>query len=259
MNDNTEQQLTKKQRRELRRQEKMANREKGAQSARMKKLIWTVIILVVVVGGGIWAFQGSDNTSTAGDFSNDNDPSRGPETAKVLIEEYSDFQCPACKAADTNLPEVLAAYPNDVRFVYNDYPLTTIHKNARAAAEAAQCAFAQGKFWEYHDKLFEEQASWSVLSGSTVTDTFVQYASDLGIDSEAFQSCIDNTEQKEAVNTDIGEGNARKVNSTPTFFINGERRVGGMTTDNWKSVIDAAIAEADATASTDQSEVNANN
>lgn len=247
MNESDQPQLTKKQRREQRKLEKVEARHRQAQSKKNQRFIFTLIIIVIVVGGIYLVTQlGNDTDNTS--YLDDNDPSKGLETAPVVIEEYSDFQCPACAAAGATVSQMVDDYPSDVRFIYNDFPLSS-HSNARQAAEAGQCAFAQGKFWDFHDRLFAEQGVWSSLSSSDFTDTLKTYASDLSLDTEAFNSCLDNNEQSEAVNKDVSEGNSRKVNSTPTFFVNGERYVGGRSIDEWMTIVGDAKAEAQATAS----------
>jgi protein-disulfide isomerase len=250
MNDNQEQadnaeRLTKKQRRELRRQEKQSD------STRQERMKRTRRILLIGGAVGLTAivsfFLFRSNTPADANLPVDTtDPVRGLDTAPVVIEEYSDFQCPACAAAEEALPQVLAAFPTQVKFVYNDYPLS-IHPNARPAAEAAQCALAQGKFWDFHDRLFSEQASWSGKSKADAVETFKQYASDLSIDTSVYASCLDNGERRADVNRDVTEGNARKVNSTPTFFVNGVKSVGAKTLEEWTTLIEDALRTVEAT------------
>jgi protein-disulfide isomerase len=115
----------------------------------------------------------------------DDDPARGPEDAPVTIIEFSDFQCPFCKAFfDQTLPKLLSRYRDRVRFVYRDFPITRIHPEALNAAEAAQCAFEQDRFWDYHDRLFQtpEKLSVSHLKAN---------ARSLGLDGKAFDECLD--------------------------------------------------------------------
>ncbi len=245
MDETLNEQLTKKQRRELRRQEKAEDSLRQERQGRIRRLsiLGGVIVILVAVGFLIFRSNETGNVNLPLDTT---DPVRGLENAPVVIEEYSDFQCPACAYAEATLPEVLSAFPTQVKLVYNDYPLS-IHPNARPAAEAAQCALAQGKFWDFHDRLFSEQSTWSGKSKNEALDIFKQYAKDLSLDGDAFAACVDNGERRTDVNRDVTEGNARKVNSTPTFFINGEKSVGAKTLDEWKTLINEALAKVENT------------
>ncbi|MFH0853001.1 MAG: thioredoxin domain-containing protein [bacterium] len=248
MNGSDQPQLTKKQRRELRKQEKQAERQRQTQSKKNRRFIIILFIIIIVVGGIYLITQLGDSTDTSVSYLNDNDPSKGLDAASVVIEEYSDFQCPACAAASNTVSQIVDDQPSDVRLIYNDFPISS-HKNARPAAEAGQCAFAQGKFWDFHDRLFADQGVWNGLNSGEFVDVLKTYASDLSLDTEAFGSCLDNNEQSDAVNKDVSEANSRKVNSTPTFFVNGERYVGGRSYDDWMTVVEEAKAKAQATAS----------
>ena len=186
------------------------------------KLITIVAVLLVFVGLIVLIqLNASASTPVQGPTA---DPVRGDATATVTIQEYGDFQCPACKSLEPTLMKVLQEFPGQVKLVYNDYPLRSIHPNAAAAAEAGQCANAQNRFWEYHDLLYQKQSSWEELGNPDTT--FVQYATDLGLDTAAFQSCLDGDTMIASVKEDEQEGIKAKVNSTPTLFVNDERLVG---------------------------------
>lgn len=246
MNDNPDQRLTKKQRRELRKQERLADAGRDAQRGRIRKFVIFGVV-AIAAAGLIFALTNRGTAPGPDEFASDNDPYRGPEQATVVIEEYSDFQCPACQYAEAALPQLLDAYPAEVKLVYNDFPLS-IHANARQAAEAAQCAFVQGKFWDYHDRLFAEQSTWTNQGKADFTTTLKQYAADLSLDTGKFNQCLDQGEQSQAVRQDIAEGNRRKINSTPTFFVNGVETVGGKTLDQWKALVEDALTKVRASA-----------
>lgn len=237
--------LTKKQRRELRKQERRADIYRTRQRSRMRLIV--ILALVALVGLVVaYVYTRPDPAPDTTDYVNgDTDPYRGPENAQVTIEEYSDYQCPACLYAEAALPQLLDAYPTQVRLIFNDYPLS-IHGNARAAAEAAQCAYLQGKFWDYHDRLFADQNIWSGQSKTEFGATLKKYASDLSLDQTKFDRCLDDSEQAPAVSRDVNEGNQRKINSTPTFIVNGVHHVGGKSLEEWKVIVDEAIARAEA-------------
>ncbi|MFA6002767.1 MAG: DsbA family protein [Elusimicrobiota bacterium] len=144
---------------------------------------------------------------------------KGPAAARVTIVEFSDFQCPACGYAVEPVQRLLGLYGQDVRFVFKHFPLKQ-HAKARAAAAAADCAGRQGKFWEFHDRLYASQADWVPAQGK---DPLADYARDLGLDSAAFSACRADPATAAAVEKDLQEGNDRWVLSTPTFFINDKR------------------------------------
>lgn len=186
------------------------------------KVITVVSILVVVVGLiALIQFNSSSKAPVQGSVA---DPVRGDTAAEVTIEEYSDFQCPACKSLEPVLEKVLQDFPGQVKLVYNDFPLTTIHDHATATAEAGQCAFAQGKFWEYHDQLFQRQSSWE--QATDIDTVLIEYAVELGLDSTQFSTCLASDTTIASVDEDVSEGKQAKVSSTPTLFVNGERLIG---------------------------------
>src|SRR5687767_11992036 len=143
----------------------------------------------------------------------DDDPSRGPANAPVTIVEFTDFQCPACAAMHPVIEEVLKSYGDKVRFVVRDFPLNQ-HEWARKAAEAANAANEQGKFFEYAALLFQRQKALDVAS-------LKKYASELGLDRTRFDAALDRGTYAAEVKHDIEEGEMYGVGSTPTIFING--------------------------------------
>lgn len=179
-------------------------------------------------------------------FQDEGSASEGPTDAKVVVHLYSDFQCPACRATEPIVMEIMRAYKDRVRFVWKDFPLEQIHRNARAAANAARCAAAQGKFWEYHDVLFTKQSDWE--SSSDPASKFKEYAPGVEVDLAAFTACLANRPHDVAVMRDVSEGLRNKVDRTPTYFIN-NRRYFGMSAAEWKKHLDAALREGSAATS----------
>ncbi len=148
---------------------------------------------------------------------------RGPADAKIRIVEFSDFQCPACRAAEAPLRRLTTLYDGKVRLVFKHFPLR-MHAWANPAAVAAECAGRQGKFWEYHDRLYDQQDEWT----NDKFDGFLAgYAKDLALDAPAWQACRREPSAAQAAESDMKDGNDAWVGSTPTFFINGRRFVGG--------------------------------
>ena len=160
-------------------------------------------------------------------------PSKGPVDAPIEMIEFSDFQCPFCLRAFPTVAQVLETYGDRIHLVYRHYPLTN-HPDARPAAEAAQCAAEQGKFWQYHDALFGDQ---SRLSDADLKQRAVQ----LGMDAAKFNTCVDTHKYKADIETDIRAGDEAGVSGTPAFFINGRVLSGAMPFDEFKRLIDEEL------------------
>ncbi|MBI4896414.1 MAG: DsbA family protein [Candidatus Aenigmarchaeota archaeon] len=148
-------------------------------------------------------------------------PFRGNADAAVIVEEFSDFQCPACKSAEPGIQDLLSRYGDKIKFIYKDFPLSSLHPNAQRAAEAAQCVFDQGNefFWKYHDILFDNQ-------NKLYSANLKEYASTIGFNTTAFNQCFDSGVMSQRVSLDSEEGINRGVSATPTFFVNGKKSVG---------------------------------
>jgi len=160
-------------------------------------------------------------------------PVRGSAKAPIELIEFSDFQCPFCQRANPTVEQVLKTYGDKIKFVYRHYPLPN-HPNARPAAEASACAEAQGKFWEYHDRLF---------ANPSLNDPDLKaHAAALGLDTEKFNTCFDNRQQKAGIDKDIADGEAVGVTGTPAFFINGRSVEGAQPFEAFKRVIDEELA-----------------
>ncbi|MBI3769855.1 MAG: DsbA family protein [Deltaproteobacteria bacterium] len=169
------------------------------------------------------------NVATAGR------PARGGGAkAPVTIIEFSDYQCPFCKRAEDSVNKVMQVYGDKVRLVFRDYPLP-MHSQARPAAEAAGCANAQGKFWEYHAKLFDNQTALG-------EDKLKQYAKDVGLDEAKFAECFTKKPFKAAIDQDVADGMKVGVNGTPAFFVNGRMLSGAQPFEKFKEIIDDEIA-----------------
>ena len=156
-------------------------------------------------------------------------PARGNADAKVTVVEFSDFQCPFCKAYfDDTHAKLLKEYGESgkIKFAYRHYPLSSIHPLAQKAAEAAECANEQNNFWGYHDLLFKEQEAWSPQTNEESMNSFVGYAQQLGMDAQQFRSCLESGKHTARVDEDTTDATAYQVDATPTFFVNGVRVVG---------------------------------
>lgn len=238
------QQLTKRQKRELKRQEYEQERMKSSRRRRGAAFVWWGLGILVLVAI-IWAIvAASDPVAVA--FDDSDDPFQGSETASVVVREFSDFQCPACRSAEPLVAAINEEFGDKIKFVYKDYPLTGIHDRAYVAAIAAQCAMPENRFWAFHDRLFQNQSSWSTMSEPDAKAVFAGYAGELGMNVDNFNSCLDSSETRAKVDQDMAEGNRNGVNATPTFFINDTRVQNvGLSLDSMKQMITAALEEAE--------------
>ncbi len=165
-------------------------------------------------------------------------PTWGPATAKVTIIEFSDFQCPYCEAFFTNTyPQIKKQYGDKIRFVFRNFPITSIHPYALGAALAAECANEQGKFWEYHDLLFSNQSSLG-------KDALVQYATKAGVaNAQQFSQCLDSQKYLDKIKGDLNAGVGYSVTGTPTFFINGNILIGAQPFEMFQAAIDNELRQ----------------
>jgi protein-disulfide isomerase len=165
------------------------------------------------------------------------EPFRGSEKAPVTIVKFEDFQCPFCKQIQPTVNALLSRYDGKVRLVHKDLPLESLHPQARQAAEAARCAHEQGKFWEYHDKLYANAPKASA-------DDLKSYAKDVGLNADSFDRCFASGKYKEVVQRDLNEGAQLGLTGTPTFFINGREISGNQPSEAFEAIIDEELARA---------------
>jgi len=203
----------------------------------MSKVAWIIFgAIIVLVLGGLVVYSRSANPSidvssidanaiTAASEQNGQigDHVLGSPDTKAVIIEYGDFQCPSCGGAHPQVKEIAEEYGDKITFVFRNFPLTTIHPNARAAAAAAEAASLQGKYWEMHDLLFENQSDWESLTGTARTDAFVGYASTLGLDKDTFTADIASSAVSQKISFDQAIAKKINVTATPTFYLNGTK------------------------------------
>lgn len=199
---------------------------------------WVVIAIIVVVlfGGSFWyssmvAEKANDGVVIEANI-------KGNPDAAVVLEEYADFQCPACGQFHPVVKEIVSDYSDQLRYEYHHFPLMNIHPFAEPAARAAEAAGQQGKFFEYHDALFENQAAWS--QGANPSAFLAQAAQDLELDMDLFTRHQRSSLIREKIQIDYTEGLERGVNSTPTFFLNGEK-LELTTIDDLRAAVEAAL------------------
>lgn len=219
--------LSKEEKRQLAKQEKVKARSVEMGKASVKKFgVWAVIIaLVGFLGYRFITWLGTPSSipqtqvGEVAPVAADEWIKGNPDAATTLIE-YGDFQCPACGAYFPLVKQLVEQNPESLRVVYRHFPLVNIHPNALPAARATEAAGLQGKFWEMHDLLFANQSEWSDLDNAQ--DKFIDYAGEIGLDTEQFKADMASSAVQDAINADLVTGNAAGVNSTPTFVLNGQ-------------------------------------
>lgn len=164
------------------------------------------------------------------------DPSRGPQAAPVTIVLFSDFQCPFCSRVEPTLAQLIQAYPSDVRIVWKHQPLP-FHPNAMPAAIASEAAREQGKFWQMHDLMFQNQQQLSPAN-------YEAWARQIGLDGKKFQAALNSPTVKSRIEEDSRQGNQVGANGTPTSFVNCRQVVGALPYDAFKKIVDEEIARA---------------
>jgi protein-disulfide isomerase len=162
------------------------------------------------------------------------DAAQGATNAPVTIVEFSDFQCPFCQRVSPTLKRLKETYGDKIRIVWKDFPLTAIHPEAFKAAEAGNCAREQGKFWEYHDRLFANQQTLQ-------PDALKTHAVASGLDPAKFNACLDSSKYSTRVQEHVGVGAKLGINSTPAVFINGRQVTGAQPYEVFAGIIDEEL------------------
>jgi protein-disulfide isomerase len=173
------------------------------------------------------------------EVSADGAPYKGGAKAAVTIVKFEDFQCPFCKQVQPTFEKLLARYRDKIKLAHRDFPIDSLHPQARLAHEAARCANEQGKFWAYHDKVYANSSKVGV-------EDLKSYAKEVGLDQTKFDQCVDAGKFKSAVQKDVEEGTRLGVTGTPAFFINGRLISGAQSLENFARVIDDELARVEA-------------
>ncbi|MEK7600552.1 MAG: thioredoxin domain-containing protein [Patescibacteria group bacterium] len=186
--------------------------------------LWIILIMVASIAALVLlTYRPSQNGS--GTLSSapveGEDRIQGSLAASAVLVEYSDFQCPACAQFEPLLQEAKDAFGDKLTLVYRHFPLRTIHANANLAAQAAEAAGAQGKFWEMHGILFTQQQTWSTASNAR--DLMIGYARQFGLNAEQFVRDMDANATQARIDRDLASGAASGVTGTPSFFLNGAK------------------------------------
>ncbi len=211
----------------------------------MKNILWIVGLIVVGVAL-LFLLGGSTTIGPKYELGQINEADHtkglapvGTTTSGVLIVEYSDFQCPACRSYYPIVRQLVEEYKTQVTFVYRHFPLISIHGNAEFAARASEAAALQGKFWEMHDLLFEKQNEWA--SVADIEPLFISYATLIGIDAEKFRADWVSKGVKDIVKASRLHSLKEGLQGTPTFFVNGQKIENPNSLEQFKAVINSAI------------------
>jgi len=207
----------------------------------MKRLLPFLIIVIVLVAAvaGTWIFLRSSRESKPPANTSTNDPGaeppgadpphvRGNPNAPVTLEEFADFQCPSCGAYYPELKKIEAEFGDKLRVIFRERPLVPPHDHALMAAQAAEAAGLQDRFWEMHDKLYENQTAWS--EAKDLVPVFVDYAKQIGLDTDRFMKDLNGEKVATRIFQDGKRVHFLNVNSTPTFYVNGKEA----KDDQWK-------------------------
>lgn len=218
----------------------------------MSKKTWIIFVAVVVLLFGGLIYLSSKNkidvskvdvnkilpaTEQSGNIA---DQVYGNKDAKVIMIEYGDFQCPTCGSVHPNVKKVTEKYKANMAFVFRNFPIATLHPNARAAAAAAEAAGLQGKYWDVHNTLFETQSQWSTLSAKERSSYFNTVATNYGLDIKKFEADIAGDSVNQKISFDQALGKKVNVTGTPTVYMNGTAVP--LETLNDQSKLDAAVA-----------------
>jgi len=209
-----------------------------------------IIIIIILIFAVIWFYRSSEQKVSNNSVSNErnvaesNPPTNinyeiseadhvlGPDDAPITVVEFSDFQCPYCSTFQKTMDTIIKKYPDKIKWVYKHFPLSTIHPNAQPAAEAAECAGEQNKFWEFGDLLFANQANLS-------RDTYVNLAQQADLNIDSFTQCLDEEKYKQKISQDYSQGLSLGVQGTPGNIINGTLYPGALTVEQMEQIINS--------------------
>jgi protein-disulfide isomerase len=207
----------------------------------MSKQFLAILAAIIIVFAGIIIVSGNKSNGSKGSTSNVTQHVEGQGQAGVTLVEYGDYQCPFCGQYYPVVKQVAAEFNQQIHFQFRNFPLTSLHQNAFAAARAAEAAGLQNKFWEMHDLLYETQSQWSAISDPTTL--FNQFAQQMGLNVTQFKADYASTKVNDMINADMAEGNKLKVDATPTFFLDGKKISVNISASAFETLINGEIAK----------------
>jgi protein-disulfide isomerase len=202
--------------------------------------------IIILIGGAVFGMiklagrTPANQTALLANAVSASDWIQGDKNSKVVLVEYSDFQCPACKIFYSFLKQISAKYGTKIELIYRNFPLL-YHTNTALAAQAAGAAGKQGKFWEMHDMIFEGQDAWANQSNADAEKTFASYAQALSLNIDQFKRDLNSQEVKTKIEQDYQGGVRSGVNATPTFFLNGKKLPPPSSYGEFENTISQAI------------------
>ncbi len=215
-------------------------------SRKIRSISLWIIGVIVIVGGvwGVFKLAANSNQQLANNPGGIQavtaaDHKLGSDSAKVKIIEYADFQCPACANAAPNLTQLVKDYPNQVQVIYRPFPLESIHPTAAISAQAAEAAGKQGKYWEMHDLLFQNQTVWE--NQPTARDMFASYAQQIGLNVDQFRKDMDSQEIQNLVASEYQQDLNMRLDHTPTMFIDGKEITTPSNYQGYKSLVESFL------------------
>jgi protein-disulfide isomerase len=217
----------------------------------MSKQFWAVIIAVVLVFVAIFAFGQKSTGNSGSGTAKPTEHIEGLGQDHVTLVEYGDYQCPYCGQYYSIVKQVEAQYNSQITFQFRNYPLVSIHQNAFAGARAAEAAALQGKFWQMHDLLYQQNQLYYDSNGSDATwigasnpqTVFDQYAKQLDLNVSKFNQDYASDAVNNTINADMAAGNKLGIDATPTFYLDGKKLNVGESVSNFQSLINSAIAQ----------------
>lgn len=213
------------------------------------------LLIIGAVSGGPSSTTGADAgfVATTAPAIMATDWTQGNPSAKTTLVEYGDFECPACGAYYPIVKQIIASYSSTILFAFRNFPLYSIHPDAGIAAQAAEAAGLQGKYWAMHDLLYQNQMTWSnATASSVVTQFFNGYASSIGLNVAKFDTDINSPQVMNKIQTDVTSGNAASIDHTPTFFVDDVQIPNPTSLADFEATLNAAISSSTAGASTGQ-------
>ena len=207
----------------------------------MKNFIWIGAVVIILISLMFWGVSGGNTIKPPFEVGvvHPLDHVSGNASSSVVVIEYSDFQCPACRTYYPITKQLIAEFGNEIAFVYRHFPLVQIHPNAQLAAQAAEAAAKQGKFWQMHDLLFEKQNEWANVASPK--SLFESYAILTGISVEQFKTDITSQEVINFVRAERTNAIKLRLQGTPTFFVNGKQIQNPASVDAFRVIIKDAI------------------
>ena len=223
----------------------------------MSKQFWAILAAIVLIFVGVLLVNKHDTKAPVATGSPTNHV-EGNKTATVKLTEFGDYQCPGCGSFYQTVKDVVAKYDSKIKFQFVNFPLTSIHPNTFAASRAAEAAGLQGKYWQMHDLLYEQNQAYYVNQQQTwipakdPTPFFNQYAQQLGLNMTKFKQDFGSTKVNDWINADMQKGKNLGVDATPTFFLDGKKvdsdqlldSQGQPSVDAFSKLIDAALKDA---------------